>query len=178
MHRGRRVEKDRHSLFSHKWRPPSSIVLWPAILLHVVHTSPILRAIKLGFCQMKWCSIIPTKLSDINYNPSWERYYPSFFTKFHTWGFQVLNVQHCPCYTSDNTSGFSYCQHQEYEEKVKAFICQSNREKSTYFTIYFPIHSRDHFDKILKHHGSYKQRQGETQLISRNKLEAFHWQVR
>lgn len=107
MHRGRRVEKDRHSLFSHKWRPPSSILLWPAILLHVVHTSPILRAIKLGFCQMKWCSINPTKLSDINYNPSWERYYPSFFTKFHTWGFQVLNVQHCPCYTSDNTSGFT-----------------------------------------------------------------------
>lgn len=35
---------------------------------------------------------------------------------------------------------------------------QSNRNKGTYFTIYLHINCGDHFDKILEHHGSYKQR--------------------
>lgn len=99
------MENDRDSLSSHKWRSSSIILLCPAILLHIIHTSPILRAIKLGFYKMKLRSIIPTKLSDTNYNPSWQRYYSSFFTKFHTWGSQVLNVHYSPWYTSGNTSG-------------------------------------------------------------------------
>lgn len=166
IHRGRRAENDRDNLSSHKLRSPFSIFLCPDSLLHVVHTSPILRPIKLGFCKMKLYSIIPTKLSDTNYNPSGERYYPGFFTEFRTWEFQVLNVQYSPWYTSGNTSeSTDTVSIKNMRRKRRLSLVQVTEEKGTYFTIYFPIHSGDHFDKILKHHGSYNQRQGETQLI-------------